>query len=140
MARSRFTLYSRYCILPAVLCLSPSALVSAETSGNLLCALVDVVACDDEELCLKGSSRDFDLPEVLVIDLAKEQVRGHEGSGIEEVSPIRNSENTGKQLILQGVEDHRGWTIAVDHSDKSMALTSSGSGVNLMIFGSCTAN
>lgn len=140
MSRSRFTLYSSYCMLSAVVCLSSNASAAADTHDNLHCALVDVVACNDGGLCLKGSSRDFDLPEVLVIDLAKEQVRGHESSGIEEVSPIRNSENTGKQLILQGVENHRGWTIAVDQSDKSMALTSSGSDINMMIFGSCTAN
>ena len=50
-----------------------------------------------------------------------------------------NLEATEKQVILQGVENHRGWTAAIDRQTGRMTLTSPGTDVSFMIFGACTA-
>lgn len=120
-------------------CMPMSQASAAEGAGRLLCALVDVVACTENGPCLQGSTIDFDVPSLLVIDFDKGEITGHKESGSDAVSPIRNHEKTEKQIILQGVENHRGWTLAIDREDYSMALTSSGSDINMMMFGSCTA-
>lgn len=113
--------------------------LSAATDGssNLICSVIDVVGCADNGACLEGSSRDFNLPGLLVIDFGKKQVRAHSDAGIDAVSPIKNQEKTEQQLILQGVENHRGWTLSVDRLDGSLALSSSGSDINMMVFGTC---
>ncbi len=53
-------------------------------------------------------------------------------------SPIKAKEVSEKSIILQGFENHRGWTLAIDRSDGEMTLSSTGPDVNFMIMGNCT--
>jgi len=112
---------------------------SQEARGKILCAAHHVVGCVETGECLQGRARDFDLPGFLLVDFERKQVTGRKVSGEDDVSPIRNTETTEKQLILQGVENHSGWTIAIDRSDYSMSLTISSRELNVMMFGECTA-
>ena len=41
---------------------------------------------------------------------------------------------------MQGVENDRGWTVAVDQADGDLAMAVAGQDVNFMIFGACTAH
>lgn len=120
-------------------CAPLSLALAADEPDKLLCSLVDVVACTERGPCLEGSSIDFDVPSLLIIDFEKRQITGHSEGGSDAVSSIRNREKTEEQLILQGVENHRGWSLAIDLDDYSMALTTSGARLNMMMFGSCTA-
>lgn len=106
---------------------------------NLVCANVHVNACLHGRDCMQGGVESFGLPAFLFIDVKKKLVRGTDESGIDEVSPISNLETTDKQYILQGIENHRGWTIAINRNDGSMSLTSSGQDVSFQVAGSCTA-
>ena len=108
-------------------------------TANLVCAAVDVVACTDGPTCMQGQARVFDLPSFMFVDFENKVVRATDESGHKEVSPIRNFEQTKKQMILQGVENHRGWSVAIDRKTGRMTVTSAGPDVSFMIFGSCTA-
>jgi len=107
--------------------------------SNLVCAAIDVVGCVNGPGCLEGQARTFELPEFMFIDFEKKLVRATDESGHNEVSPIKNSEQTEKQIILQGVENHRGWSAAIDRQTGRMIVTSVGADVSFMIFGACTA-
>lgn len=113
--------------------------VAIDGTSNVLCASLDVVACMEGATCMQGRASDFDVPKFLVVDVKKKVVRAHRASGIKAESPIRNIDKTDQQYILQGVEEHRGWTISINRADGTMATTSSGSDVNIMMFGNCTA-
>jgi hypothetical protein len=106
--------------------------------ANLVCAAIDVVGCTNGPGCVEGRASDFDLPQFMVVDFENKLVRATAESGHKEVSPIRNSEQTEKQIILQGVENHRGWSAAIDRQSGKMIVTSSGADVSFMIFGACT--
>jgi len=108
-------------------------------TANLVCAAVDVVACTDGPTCMQGQARVFDLPSFMFVDFENKVIRATAESGHKEVSPIRNSEQTKSQMILQGVENHRGWSVAIDRQTGRMTVTSAGPDVSFMIFGSCTA-
>ena len=108
-------------------------------ASNLVCAAIDVVGCASGKSCVEGQARSFELPEFIFVDFANKQLRGTDESGHQEVSPIRNFEATEKQVILQGVENHRGWSVAIDRENGRMTLTSAGGDVGFMIFGACTA-
>jgi hypothetical protein len=124
------------------LSLLSSALASAGIDGksNLVCAVMDVVACTEGPTCLQGSSKTFDLPVFLFVDMKAKVVRGTYDSGNKESSPVSNSETTETQILLQGIEDHRGWSLAIDRQTGHLNLSSSGADVSFMLAGACTAS
>jgi hypothetical protein len=122
----------------ALLSSAPSVLAFDGTS-NLVCSAIDVVGCVNGPGCMEGTARSFELPQFMFVDFENEQVRTTDESGHNAVSPIRNSETTERQVILQGVENHRGWSAAIDRQTGKMIVTSAGPDVSFMIFGACTA-
>lgn len=102
-----------------------------------VCAAVSVVACTDDFACLQGNAHTFGLPPFLFIDVKKNIVRGVEVNAEETSSPILTKEITESSVILQGHENHRGWTIAIDRTDGRLDLSSTGPEVNFMITGNC---
>lgn len=124
-----------------VLALAASNHVAAAIDGtrNVVCAAQKVVACLDGATCMQGSTKEFDIPSFLFIDVKEKVVRSHKESGSGAASPIRNFDNTDNQVILQGVEEHRGWTLAIDRKNGEMSLTTVGADVDLLVFGVCTA-
>jgi hypothetical protein len=75
----------------------------------------------------------------MAIDFQQKVVRATDETGRKEVSPIKNIEQTGTQLILQGVENGHGWSIAVDQNTGRMTTLASGEDLGFIIFGACTA-
>ena len=75
----------------------------------------------------------------MIIDVKKKEVRATGDSDGDASSPIKAKEITEQSVILQGFENHRGWTMAIDRSDGSLNLSSTGPEVNFMITGNCTA-
>ena len=109
-------------------------------SKNLICAAIDVAACTEGAQgpeCMQGHSRTFGLAEFFRIDFDKKEIRAT-GNNADVVSPIRNQDKTATQVIMQGVENDRGWTAAVNQSEGTLILTASGQNVSFMVFGACT--
>jgi len=121
--------------------LLPAGVSAAGLDGksNLVCAAVDVIACTNGPGCREGSANSFDLPQFMFVDFKKQQIHATDETGIDVVSPIRNSEITDQQIILQGTENHRGWSATIDKTNGKMTVASSGSGVSFMVFGACTS-
>jgi len=121
----------------------PGAALAADFDGskNLICAAIDVVACTEGgqgPACMQGHARTFDLAEFFTINFKKKEIRAT-GNNADSVSPIKNQEKTETQVVMQGVENDRGWTASVDQADGTLTLTASGQDVSFMIFGACTA-
>jgi hypothetical protein len=108
-------------------------------NSNLVCAAIDVVGCMNGPGCMEGQARTFELPELMFVDFENNLVRATDESGHKQVSPIKNFEQTEKQMILQGVENHRGWSAAIDRQTGRISVTLAGPDVSFMIFGACTA-
>lgn len=108
-------------------------------SNNMVCAVIDVVACVDDQACTQGTARSFDLPQFMIFDSEKKVLRATDESGHNAVSPIKNIERSGEQLILQGVENSRGWNIAIDTKAGSMSGSVVGDAVSMLVFGNCTS-
>jgi len=121
--------------------LLPGAASAAGFDGttNLVCAAIDVIGCVNGPGCVEGQAGAFELPQFMFVDFENKVVRATDESGHKEVSPIKNSEQTETQMILQGVENHRGWSAAIDRQTGRMTVSSAGPDVSFMIFGACTA-
>jgi hypothetical protein len=121
---------------------SVSAKDEIDGSKNLICAAFDVMACLDTGRCSRGEARTFDMPEFMKVDFKKKVINAsydEESEKLTANSPIKNSEISGNQLILQGVENNHGWTIAIHRSTGRMSLAVVGDEVSFSIFGACKA-
>ena len=120
-----------------------SAGVSAaglSASGNMVCTASSVIGCTPGPSCLQGTAASFDLPTVFMfVDFKKKTITGTEADGDRVVSPIRNQETTDSRLILQGIENHRGWSMAIDRQSGEMSVSSTGPDIDFIMFGACTA-
>jgi hypothetical protein len=121
---------------------SASAKDEIDGSANLICAAFDVMACLDGGKCARGEARSFEMPEFMNVDFKRKVVHAtYDAESEMKVanSPIKNSEISGNQLILQGVENNHGWTMAIDRNNGRMSLAVVGYEVNYSIFGACKA-
>jgi hypothetical protein len=109
------------------------------SSKNIVCAVVKVVACVEDIGCQKGTAKAYDLPDLIIYDAEKKGIRAAHEHGIEEMSPVKNFEVSGNHVILQGVENSRGWDIAINSKTGKMSGAVVGDGVGLLVSGSCTA-
>jgi hypothetical protein len=131
-------------ILPALglaAMLLPVGGSAADLDGktNLVCAAVDVIGCTNGPGCREGTANSFGLPQFMFVDFNKKQIHATDETGLDVISEIKSSEITEQQIILQGIENHRGWSVTIDRGDGQLTVASSGSGVSFMIFGACTA-
>jgi len=108
-------------------------------SEGIVCAVVDVVGCTADSRCVEDSAVSFGLPELMIRDARKKVIRAAYESGHESVSPIKNMEKSGDHLVLQGVENSRGWSIAIDTKTGRMSASGVGDAVSFLVFGACTA-
>lgn len=107
-------------------------------SSNIVCSSVDVIACHHNANCVNGSSRSFDLPDFMFVNFKDKSISAKNHAGKKFVSPIKNFEVTESQLIIQGIENHRGWNAAIDRESGRLSVSSVGDEVSIMIFGACT--
>ena len=105
---------------------------------DLVCASQNVTACVDAATCMQGNPDIFELPTFMFVHVKEKDIRAVDSDGSELTSAIKTWEVTEQSAILQGFENHRGWTVAIDKMDGSFTLSSTGPHVNFMIMGHCT--
>jgi len=123
--------------LSAVLFSAGAAAAGISGKTNLVCASINVVACT-EGTCMQGKAQTFDMPIFMFIDVKRKVVHATDESDEEVTSPIKNYEVTENAIILQGFENHRGWTAGIDRKTGGLTLSSTGADVSFTIFGNCT--
>lgn len=129
----------------ALLCLmlSVSAAANAASkfdgSSNLICAAMDITACVDGVTCAKGQARTFDMPEFLTVNFKKKSIHADYDGDKTADSPFKHFQSTDSQLIIQGVENDHGWTMAISKETGRMSVASVGEEVSFTIFGACKA-
>lgn len=119
-----------------------STAVSAEGldgSSDIVCSVMDVVGCVEGAGCMQGRADSFDLPGFVILDAKKKVMRGSYESGNEAVSPVKNMERNGDHLVLQGVENSRGWEFAINVKTGLMSAAVVGDAISFLVFGACTA-
>ena len=130
-------------LLGMMLCVSFAANAKSEFNGssNLLCATFSITACVDGIRCANGEARTFDMPEFLLVDFKKKSVHADYDSDSDKTadSPFKNFQSTDKQLIIQGVENDHGWTMAISKETGRMSVASVGEEVSFTMFGACKA-
>lgn len=107
-------------------------------SNNIVCAVKDVISCVENTACVQGPVSVFELPEFIIMDAKKKVIRASYESGHTATSPIKTLENNGDHLILQGVEEGRGWNVSIDAKNGNMNGSGVGDGLGFLVRGNCT--
>lgn len=128
------------CIVVTSSCLTTTVSAGGlDGSSDIVCALMRVVACLEDGACLEGQARTFELPALIVMDAEDNVLRGTYESGVNAISPIKNKERMDERLILQGVENGRGWTVVINTETGAMSGSGIGNDLSFLVSGACTA-
>ena len=123
--------------------LSVSVAANAESkldgSSNMICATFSITACVDGISCVDGEARTFDMPEFMWVDFKKKSIRADYDSEKTADSPFKHFQSTDNQLIIQGVENNHGWSMAIGKETGRMSLAVVGEEVTFTMFGACKA-
>ena len=127
--------YILLCVL-----IAPLAATAGDFDGSkpLICAAVSTVSCSDGNECHRGIAEDIDFPQFLRIDFVKNKITTTRNPQIEKITDIRNMERLEGELILQGVEGGRGWSLSIWEATGKMVITASGQEEGFIVFGACT--
>ena len=128
-------------LLGMMLCVSVAANAESKTDGssNMICATFSITACVDGIRCADGEARTFDMPEFMWVDFKKKSIHADYDSEKTADSSFKNFQSTGSQLIIQGVENDHGWSMAISKETGRMSLAVVGEEVTFTMFGACKA-
>jgi len=127
-------------ILGAAL-LSASTLTAAaalDGSAPLLCAVTHTVNCDSGSSCIEGPADAVNLPVFIIIDAQNKTAQSTRVGGEQRTSEILSVHKEGGALVLLGVEQGAGWSVAIDGSTGKMTLAVAGKGIGFLALGACT--
>ncbi len=119
-------------------CILPHKLTAAQYDGSvpLLCAPIQAIDCDAAEECLRGSADSVNIPQFLRIDFKEKVISAVDKSG--KKASIRTLERIDGKMIMQGIQEGRGWTMIISEQTGKMSATVIDDQVGFVIFGACT--
>jgi hypothetical protein len=123
--------------LVGLLLLLPIGASGEEIDGKvpLVCDLVDASLCDGVAACAGTEFAQVDMPSVYVVDFAARRLASEDG---QRTSPIASQELLEAVLVLQGIQNGRGWTMVIDRATGHLSATIADVEGALVIAGACT--
>ena len=120
--------------------LAPMQLGAAQFDGSvpLLCAVIQVVECEAGGECFPVTAEIANIPRFLKINFKNKTISATEESGRKDTTQIKNIDHPNGNLILQGSENGRGWTMVISEKTGKMSATVSDDRVGFVIFGAST--
>jgi hypothetical protein len=116
---------------------SPSAAPVYDGSRPLLCAAVEVLACEENSrACTREVPESVNLPPFLRIDAARRRIEATDGSN--RGADIMTVATVDGRLLMQGAQNGRGWNLVVAPDSGRMSVAVAGDRVGYVVFGSCT--
>jgi hypothetical protein len=107
-------------------------------SSTFLCNIGQATACIEQSECFSFAPQDFDIPNFIEVNLDKKILSTTKASGLNRTTPIKNLERADGQIILQGVQNRRAFSILIHESTGLLTAAVARDGVGVSIFGACT--
>jgi hypothetical protein len=95
-----------------------------------------VMECGDTGECQQRTVKSANLPSFVAVNFEQKTISDTTNS--DRTSQIKHMERIGGHLILQGVENGRGWNMVIDEETGSLSASSADQGLGFVIFGACT--
>ena len=123
-------------ILTAGLAGTPGLAAAGPYDGSrpLLCAVTAIMECAASGQCERHIAEDETAPAIIKVDVAGQTVT----TGTSRTSPLRSVTRLAGQLILQGGENGRGWSVTIDENTGRMAVAIVDNDYIFSLFGACS--
>ena len=118
---------------------TPTFAETVDGSKNAVCAALTALVCIAGKGCAQGTSESINVPQFFHVDFAGQAIRATRPNGDKISTKIRSKVQEKGELILQGVENGRGWSMAISEKSGSATLTVAGDKIAYTVFGACTA-
>ena len=105
-------------------------------SAALGCTFARAAQCNGEAVCREVTVEQIDLPGEIQVDFAGRMLRAVAG---ERTSPITAVETLDAELVLQGHQNGRGWTMVIDRASGSLSATIADREGAFVLSGGCSA-
>jgi len=119
-------------LLSAVFCQA----ADAAAKNSLLCALTEVIECDDLGECTPLGSEEVGLPDFITIDLDAKKIKEATSVSLRESSFVSQSPVEG-MIILSGVDGLRGWSAVLSAGNTRVTASVSDEKAAFVLFGHC---
>lgn len=111
---------------------------SEAMNDQLLCALTEVIECDELGQCLSVTADDAGLPDFVLVDMKEKKLMG--ASSVDsQGSKFSTSETAEGLTILTGVDGGRGWSAVLSADKTRLNATISDEMVGFVVFAACRA-
>ncbi len=126
--------------ITSLLCLLslPAAADKFDGTVPMLCASIEANACAVGGECLGGLPEEINAPQFARIDVNKKLINVKRSAGEKQTTKIQSVKRMDGKLILQGVENGRGWSITISETTGKMTAAAASDEVAFMLFGACT--
>lgn len=119
-------------------CMSVScAAGNVDGSKSLICAVIEIHECKSNNDCEEVTIEEINFAQFLMIDFKKNIISGTRADGEKLTTPIKSQVSMNGMLILQGVENGKGWTMSISEKTGNAVLTVSGDAEGFVAFGAC---
>lgn len=128
-------------LIPLLACFLPAHVVAGDFDGSkpLICVPIEAFECEPGQECDRGAAQSIDIPQFLKIDFKKKVITGTKQDGTERTAKIENKTRMEGALMLQGVQNGRGWSMGIMEATGQMTLSASGDQIGFVVFGTCIA-
>jgi len=108
--------------------------------NRFVCAAGSVSVCCDDGECASGTADELGVPQFIEVDLVQKRISTTKASKLNRTSPIDNLKRANGQIVLQGVENRRAYSIAIEEKTGwlSAAVAVEDAGCGITAFGWCT--
>jgi hypothetical protein len=127
-----------YAILLVFMTVAPAMAGDFDGSQPLIFAAIEIFECAAGGACERVTAESINLPQFLRINFKEKTISGTRGSGEVLITKILDMERFDGKLILQGMENGRGWSMVIAEATGKVALTASDDEVGFVAFGACT--
>ncbi|MCK5795146.1 MAG: hypothetical protein KAH12_10585 [Anaerolineales bacterium] len=107
-------------------------------STPCLCAITKIIECDSQGDCEETLPEAVNLPTFIKVDFKEKVLKGFNTPDLK-TTAIKRVEMADRQLILQGAENQRVWSMTVTSETGKMSASVSGEAYGFLLFGACTA-
>ena len=106
-------------------------------SKPLICSVVEVVECAPGTPCVKGLPDDFEFPQFIKVKFEDNLLTGKADNRKTETSPIEKVQTMEGNLILQGAQSGRSWSMVISQTSGKMTGSIAADGFSFTVFGAC---
>jgi len=135
-------------IFPALAMASENDVMASEnnvmTSENdkaeyILCSVTNVIECRAGMDCLESSAEEIKIPQFIKVDLDEKKMSDAKAKDSTKSTSIKSMVRQEGDIILQGSEVGRGWSVIISEQTGKFSATISEDDFGFIIFGSCMA-